>query len=103
MGSFRVKNAEFLRKQGQTLRGMSLLEKSKRAIPIITCSAHSTDLKWCSICFKVDNSLEMNECCRCYRWTHTECAQMKNKSPNAYFECDACIKDLIYMQRGLFP
>lgn len=103
MGSFRVKNFEFLRKQGQILRGVNLLEKSKRVIPMITCSGHSSELKWCSICFKLDPLAGMNECCRCYRWTHTECAQMKNKSENAYFECDACIKGLIYLQRGLFP
>lgn len=103
IGSFRVKNADFFKKQGQTLRGMNMLEKSKRVIPLITCLGHSNELKWCSICLNVDPIATMDECCRCYRWTHRECAQMKNKSENAYFECDACIKNFLYLQRALLP
>lgn len=45
----------------------------------------------------------MNECCRCYSWTHSECAKMKNKSESAYFECDACINSHFFLQRALFP
>lgn len=52
MGSFRVKNYDFLKKNFQTLKAIEMLEKPKKVIQYITCNPHSSDLKWCSICCK---------------------------------------------------
>ncbi len=59
---------------------MEVLDKPKRKINYMTCGPHSSECKWCVVCYKIDNPMDMVICDRCYRWVHINCNTMKNKS-----------------------